>query len=331
MIRRIFLVLLPLVLWIWGLGVKAAPQSDVRVPAPAQSNPAGSPTPSTEKAEPEEPDFAFIAGGPYTQAKNSLQVIFAGQWGRRNSRVAGGTLHHAEYGLLTRAEWGLTDRWELDAMIPVEGERHRLGVTLLDSTSSLADSIVGVRYRLLREPSAPFTLTMGPQIVLPSGSTAQGTGFGAVGYAWDMAAAKDFGGPVFLLASLNYSLFPSVRSPFPEEQRRYNIHTLFWGNALVVRALEKDRGSNHHDLHLYFEYGLSREENLEATNPAGKVADLVSVFSPGIRYGFLTKDKKLFEIGVVFPVGLSSAAAHHGIVVQVQFEQIFGRRAGRPE
>jgi hypothetical protein len=305
---------------------RAAAQSGPQASAPGQSDATIPPAPSPEKEEPEEPDFAFVAGGPFTQLKNSFQVIVAGQWGRRNSRDAAGTLHHAEYGVLTRMEWGLTDRWELDVIIPVEGERHLLGVTLLDSTFALADSVVGARYRLLRESSAPFTLTMGPQIIFPSGNTAQATGFGAVGYAWDMAAAKDFGGPIFLLTSLNYSVFPSVRSPRPDEPDRYNIHNLFWGSGLAVRALEKDHGSAHHDLHLFFEYGLSREENLEATSATTKVADFVSVFSPGIRYGFLTKDKKLFEIGVAFPVGLSHATPHHGIVFQIQFEQLFGRR-----
>ncbi len=34
-------------------------------------------------SEPEEPDYAFITGGPYTQQKNSLQLIAPGSVGWR--------------------------------------------------------------------------------------------------------------------------------------------------------------------------------------------------------------------------------------------------------
>ena len=38
--------------------------------------------------EHEEPDYAFIAGGPYTQKKQSIQFIFPGQW-RDGDRTSG--------------------------------------------------------------------------------------------------------------------------------------------------------------------------------------------------------------------------------------------------
>jgi len=274
--------------------------------------------------EPEEPDFAFIAGGPYTQKKNSIQFIFPTQWGRRTSNLSGGTLQHAEFGTLLRTEWGLADRWELDVICSAEGERDLLGRRKLISTFAVADSVVGVRYRLLQESWAPLTLAMGPQIILPTGGFLSGTGMESVGYAWDIATAKDWGGPVFAYSSLNYTFFPSVRAP--GLTRRFNLQNVFWGSALGLRPLEKDRGPNHHDVHIFLEYGLGREEGLEADGPIRKAAETVSLFAPGIRYGFLTRTKKLFEIGVSFPIGLNRQTPRGGVIVQLQFENVFGYR-----
>ena len=63
-----------------------------------------------EKSEPEEPDFAFIAGGPYTQKAKSTQFISVSQYGWRHTTLGGSTLQHTEFGTLLRNEWGLTDR-----------------------------------------------------------------------------------------------------------------------------------------------------------------------------------------------------------------------------
>jgi len=273
--------------------------------------------------EPEEPDFAFIAGGPYTQRKSSIQVILPNAWRSRRSNVGGSILQHAEYGSLLRTEWGLTDRWELDVIFSAEGERDLLGQRKLTSTFALADSVVGVRYRLLQESSAPFTLAMGPQFIIPTGSVSSGTGNSAAGYAWDLTAAKDWGGPVFLYSSVNYAFFPSVRPELAVGERRFNLQNVFAATALVFRPLERDRGPNHHDIHLFVEYGLGREDYLKLDTPVQKTPTTLSLFAPGIRYGFLTRKMRLFEVGVSFPIGLNSATPR-GVIVQIQFENIFG-------
>jgi hypothetical protein len=298
------------------------------------AEPPGTPTaalletqgPPASDDEPEEPDFAFITGGPYTQKKNSIQFIFPSAWSSRRTNLGGSILQHAEYSGLLRVEWGLTDRWELDAIFSAEGERHRLGQQQLSSTFALADSVVGIRYRLLQESSAPITLAMGPQLIIPTGSFAGGTSNSSVGYAWDLAAAKDWGGPVFVYASANYAYFPSLRPELAGALRGFHRHNAFGAMALVFRPLEIDRGPNHHDLHLFFECGLGREEGLELDAPVQKSATTLSLFAPGIRYGFLTRKMRLFEIGVSFPIGLNQATPRGGVIVQIQFEHIFGFR-----
>lgn len=274
--------------------------------------------------EPEEPDFAFITGGPYTQQKGSPQFIFPGAWGRRTSTAGGTRSRRSEFGTLLRTEYGLTDRWELDVIFSASGERIDQGPQRLASTFALADSIVGVRYRLLQESTAPITLTMGPQFIIPTGSFASGTGNSAAGVAWDVAAAKDWGGPVFVYASANYAFFPSVNPGVASGPQHFPLHNIFGATALVFRPLEKKRGPNHHDIHLFFELGVGREEGLEFGPTVQKAATTVSVFAPGVRYGLMTAKNRLIEIGVSFPLGLNQATPRGGIIVQFQIENLFG-------
>lgn len=291
-----------------------------------EQSPSSNPAPQDD--EPEEPDFAFIAGGPFTQKKNSIQFIQPSRWSRRRSGLNGSTLERTEFGTLLRTEWGFTDRLELDVITLAEGERERVGGTRFTDNFSMADSVVGVRYRFLQEFSSPFTLTMGPQVIIPSGSFPRGTGFDTVGFAWDAAAAKDWGGPVFLLASLNYSVFPSVKALTPGSSKNFTLQNFAWATAVGLRPLEKPRGASHHDIHVFLEFGQSRDENLEPGFFGGtkKVSEFGVVFAPGIRYGFLTRTKKLFEIGVSFPLGLNQNTPRGGLILQIQFESIFGYR-----
>ena len=293
---------------------KPAAQASPSTPSPAN--------PSDD--QPEEPDFAFIAGGPYTQKAKSTQFISVSQYGWRHTTLGGSTLKHSEFGTLMRNEWGLTDRWELDLVVHADGARDRAGPTLLDSDFALSDSVLGIRYRLLREGHAPFTLTMGPQLILPTGSMARGTGFDQTGVAWDLSVAKDWGGPVFLYSSLNYSIFPSVRLLRPAARTASPLHNIFWGTALGIRPLERNHGTSHHDIHAYLEFGLGMEQDLTGDATAvRRVTDIHTLISPGIRYGLLKRNYDLYEIGVAFPVGLDRGTPRYGIILQLQFEHVF--------
>ncbi len=282
---------------------------------------------------PEEPDFAFIAGGPYTQPQGSFQIIMAGQWGTRSVIQNASTLRMTQYGTLFRNEWGLTDRWELDLIAPGAGERDTVNGIRTLSDFAMADSVLGVRYRLLKESAHPFTLATGPQIILPTGSIASGTSVGKTGYAWDLSTAKDWSGPVFMFNSLNYSFFPSVSDPLGNSPRRFTLHNFAYGGTLGIRALERDHGPGaHHDLHCFVEYGVARTETLASGANPTKAAEVNMVMAPGFRYGFMTRyrngvEQHLLEVGVSFPFGLNTQTPSHGLIVQVQIEHIFSRWA----
>jgi hypothetical protein len=239
----------------------------------------------------------------------------------------GTLLRHSQFDTAVRVEWGLTDRWELDLVFAGAGERREAGSTLLGSNFAARDAVFGARYRFLQESSAPFTLTMGPQLILPTGDPPFGRGSNRLGLAWDVAAAKDWGGPVFLFASANYGLIPSVRDAAVLDSRSLNLHNLFGAFAVGLRPLEKRHGSSRHDVHAFLEFGVGREESLErAKARALKAREVTALFAPGIRYGLLTRKGKLFEIGVALPLGLNDATPRRGILFQVQFEQtLLGR------
>ena len=272
-----------------------------------------SPHALAQEDEPEEPDFFFLTGGPYTQKKSSPQIIWANQWLR--SRSDG--VSTRDYVGAGRAEWGLTDRWEIDFEFGALALKEHVAGTTTFAEHGAADLLAGLRYRLLREGSAPFTLTMGPQVIFPVASRARGLGTGEVGYAWEIAAAKDWGGPVFLVASLNLGLTPDVPA-FPDGSGpEFDLSSVEWSTALGWRALERPSGDAHHDIHVLFELGGVRADFIDA-GARRRVTELF--FSPGFRYGYLSRWGSLTEIGVAFPVGLTRNSADWGVILQVQFE-----------
>ncbi len=264
--------------------------------------------------EPEEPDFFFLTGGPYTQKKHSPQIIWANQWFRDSS----GAVRTRDYIGAGRAEMGLTDRWEVDFEFGALALKERTAGVTTFAEHGADDLLFGVRYRLLRETSAPFTLTMGPQVIAPVASRRRGLGTGEVGYAWDIAAAKDWGGPVFVVASLNLGLTPNVPA-FPDGSGpEFDLSSVEWASALGWRALERPAaGGVHHDIHVLFELGGARADDIDAGT---RVRSTEIQFSPGLRYGYLGRAGSLTEVGLAFPLGLSGAAPDWGVILQFQFE-----------
>ncbi|MCH7986675.1 MAG: hypothetical protein IH847_08845 [Acidobacteria bacterium] len=264
--------------------------------------------------EPEEPDYFFLTGGPYTQKKNSPQIIWANQW-YLSSR--GGVRTRAYTGA-GRFELGLTDRWEVDFEFGALHARERLlGVTTF-SQGGTADLLFGVRYRLLDESFAPFTLTMGPQVVAPVASRRRGLGTGKVGYAWDLAAAKEWAGPVFVAASVNLGVTPGVPAFADGTGPEFDLSQVAGAVALGFRPLERATALGaSHDIHILLEVGGSRADEIEAGQ---RVRATEVFFAPGLRYGFLGRGGSLTEIGVSFPLGLTGSSADWGFILQFQYE-----------
>lgn len=258
--------------------------------------------------EKEEPDFFFMTGGPYTQAKHSPQLIWANQW----IWMSGGQ-RVREYTGAGRFEFGLTDRWEADFEFGAIHSREEFGSG--GGQGGITDFLIGARYRLLDESFAPLTLTLGPQIILPSASRDQGFGHGEPGFALDVSGAKDWGGPVFVAASLNVLWTPGVPAPETRSRGEADLTDIETSLALAWRPVERSTEyGRHHDIHTFFEVGWSRIEEPDRS----KTREWT--FSPGVRYGFMSAAGVLTEIGVALPIGLNRDAPDRGWILQAQIE-----------
>lgn len=284
----------------------------------ATALPVAAQPPASTSPAPEEPDFFFLTGGPYTQTRKSFQIIWANQFLRDRDELFP-IITRRDFIGAGRFEWGFTDRLEFDLEFGYLRRRERVAGSAALTRDELDDVMLGVRYRLLREGSAPLTLTTGPQIILPSPSPLSQVD--TASFAWDLALARDFGGPVFTLASVNVRLTPhGAALPLGSgSSGRFGLETrVDWGAAVGLRPLERDTGAgSHHDVHLYLEFGGTRTQEL-AGRPTNE-----SLVAPGLRYGFLTRHKVLAEVGLSFPVGLNRAALNWGVIVQLQFEYPF--------
>ncbi|MBI3485029.1 MAG: hypothetical protein HY012_07750 [Acidobacteria bacterium] len=302
--------------WVWVIAVA---MSSPRVAA--QSPPAAKP-------EPEEPDFAFVSGSAYTQVKKSVQFIHQTGFGTRRVTDLLGSRNDDGFLFFQRVEYGITDRWELDFVLPVAGSRTRRNGAAVASAYGISDGIVGLRYRLLDEGRAPVTVTMGPQILFPSGSVGRGTGFGGAGFAWDVAASKDWGGPVFLYNTFNYHVIPSGEDTTPGSAKKFSLHGATWAAAIGLRPLERPaKDGSKHDLHGFLEVGGNWQQLVQAGVAAGnRAGELAWVFAPGIRYGYITSRKTLVEVGVSAPIGLGPNGPKRGVIIQFQIEKLFGEQ-----
>ncbi|MGI8784302.1 MAG: hypothetical protein ACR2L2_11715 [Acidobacteriota bacterium] len=265
-----------------------------------------------QPTSPEEPDFAFITGGPFTQGKKVPQFISAFNYGRFKGPSK--RFFSDNWSRTLRIEWGFTDKLEGDFIFGnyesvTRSSAGRFGERGWD------DTVAGIRYRLLNEEDHPFTLTLGPQVIAPTSAGSDWT------YAVDIASAKDWGGPVFIFTSLNYRVTPGVER-LTSSSAESTFHGLNWASALGLRLLEQKRANGSlQDIHGFLELGGEVEQEFESPLLSSKKDSRHAVlFAPGIRWGFMTPRKNLFELGISFPLGLNRHAADWGIIAQLQIE-----------
>lgn len=262
-----------------------------------------------EVSDPEEPDFFFLTGGPYTQQKYSPQIIWATQWLHHGS-----VLSMQEFTSRARFEFGVTDRLEADFELGARSTRQELqGVRLVEN--ELEAALIGARYRILTEETSPLTLTAGPQITIPLPNNSIWEN--RPSYGVDLTAAKDWGGPVFAAASLNWHLTPGVRA-YEQSPDRASLDQLSYAVALGFRPLERTtQSATKHDIHLFMEALRSSEETVES----GAISrEALAFLAPGVRYGFSNKSGVLTELGIAIPLGLTRVSPDWGVLVQFQME-----------
>jgi hypothetical protein len=194
--------------------------------------------------------------------------------------------------------------------------------------NGFGDTTLGLRYRFLKEDSYPVTLTFGPQLLLPTGKVSADFGNGGLGLAWDLSMAREWNRLIFTYLNLNYATTFNAVDPTPASLQNFTLHNFFWAIALGFRPVERDgaRG-DHHCVHVYFELagtlGQSVDQGLLIGN---KMTQNTFLIAPGLRYGYLTKNKTLTEIGLAAPVGFGQNSPTWGLMLQTQFEYGFVKK-----
>jgi len=273
--------------------------------------------------EPEEPDFAFLTGGPYTQGEGLIQFILSSAYATDAQTRGGIRSRSRTFESSLRVEWGFTDEIEGDLVGGFGSFSSSDNGSPTAAGHGVTDTLFGLRNRFLNEEWAPLTLTFGPQIIAPTGDRKDGLGLGVPGYALDLTLAKDWGGPFFAYASGNYLWTPHVHDPAPSSLRHFTLDTFTYACALGYRLLEREGEAkdSREDIHCYLEFRGERERQLNP-NPGGTRRSLSGPLGMGLgaRYGILVPEKRLLEVGLMFTWGLNRAADDRALLLQLQWE-----------
>lgn len=271
----------------------------------------------------EEPDFAFFAGSPYTEGPGMVQFIWFGGFSGDAGTVQGRHERNDTTSSSLRVETGLTGRLELDVVATYLRFSTSEDGVVAESGQGFGDTLLGIRYRLLDEEWAPVTLTLGPQVNLPTGDTADGIGMGKTGYAVDMTVAKDWGEKFFTYLSANYLWTPNVDDPMAGSHGTRDLGTFTYAVALGYRLWEHDgegKGTRE-DVHLYLEFQGNWDQGLETgSGTTRKTVQRPLLLGTGLRYGIKMPNDRLFEVGLMFAAGLNEAGADRAILLQIQWE-----------
>lgn len=275
---------------------------------------------------PEEPDYAFFAGSPYTEPTRFLQVILTNYF--QNFRA--GEYPQRQLSNLLRFEYGLTDRLEADLVLSYNSLWSELPGTSVQPVqqNGFGNTLLGLRYRFLNEESSPLTLTFGPQLLLPTGVVNAVFGNGGLGLAWDLTMAREWSPLLFTYLNLNYATTFNALDPTPGSLQDYTLQNLFWAVALGFRPLEVDGAKGgHHCLHAFLEAAGVLQESVDPGAVVGiRSTQKTFVLSPGLRYGYLTKNKTLAEVGLAAPVGFGQDSPTWGLMLQTQLEYGFVKK-----
>jgi hypothetical protein len=274
-------------------------------------------------SEPEEPDFAFFSGSPYTEGAGMVQFIWFGGIADDARTVQGRHRRSSATSSSLRVETGLTDRLEFDVVATYLRFSTSEDRIVTESGQGIGDTLLGIRYRLLDEAWAPVTLTLGPQVNLATGDTADGIGMSKAGYALDLTLGKDWDEHFFTYLSANYLWTPNVGDPMVGSQRTHDLGTFTYAAALGYRLWEHagEAKGTKEDLHLYLEFQGNWDQGLEAQAGATrKTAERPLLLGFGLRYGITMPNNRLFEVGVMFAAGLNEVAPDRVILLQIQWE-----------
>lgn len=209
-----------------------------------------------------------------------------------------------------------TEEW------PVPGhERHQLSATFNvvspgDTGSGVGDILFNYRYQLIGDGEARVAVAPRLSFIAPSGSAAQGRGYGGAGLQVDLPASVVVNRRFVTHWNAGATVIPSASKGAGDSARAlgYNL-----GQSVVWLA--------HPRFNVLFETSFTSSQ---AVTGAGQTQTERSLLlNPGIRWAYNLKSGLQIVPGIAVPVGAGPSAGEKGLLLYLSFEHPLRAIGGR--
>lgn len=277
-----------------GLLVPSSPAQEKEIPAPPRD------TPSIQ-------DNSFLIEEAYNQEDGVIQHI------------------NAFLRLNSSHDWVYTetDEW------PVRSLKHQLSMTLMATHSGdfpgsgvgWGDTVLNYRYQLLGNGGAKFAMAPRLSLLLPTGASEVGRGYGGFGLQTNLPLSIQHSRHLATHWNAGATWVPHARNQFGESASTARTNL---GQSIVWLAKPR--------LNFLVETFWNASQ---AVVTAGKTRWSQDLYlSPGVRWAYNFRSGLQIVPGIAAPIGIGPSAGEKGMFFYLSFEHPFGwahsrrRRAG---
>jgi hypothetical protein len=211
---------------------------------------------------------------------------------------------------------------------PVNGIKHQLSYTvagahlgdLPGSGAGIGDLAINYRYQLVGSGETRLAVAPRFTVLLPTGNSVYGRGFGATGLQTDTAASIVLSKKFVTHVNAGATWVPHARNELGDRAGLvgYNL-----GHSLVWLA-----GSR---FNVLVETAFNNFQTVVAPGKSERVQDLL--ISPGVRWAYNFKSGLQIVPGIAVPLGAGPTAGEKGLILYLSFEHpmrfLYWQRKGK--
>lgn len=205
--------------------------------------------------------------------------------------------------------YSFTQEW------PVNGIKHQLSYTVAGahagdfsgSGSGIGDLAINYRYQLVGNGETRLAIAPRLSVLLPTGNSAYGRGFGGAGLQTNTAASIVLSKKFVTHVNAGATWVPHAKNEFGDRagMAGYNL-----GHSLVWLATPR--------FNVLVETAYNDFQNVVAPGKTERAQDLL--VSPGVRWAYNFKSGLQIVPGVAVPFGAGPTAGEKGLVLYLSFE-----------
>jgi hypothetical protein len=206
--------------------------------------------------------------------------------------------------------YSFTNEW------PVTGIKHQFSYTITGTHSGdfggsgagVGDTALNYRYQLVGTGDTRLAVSPRFSILLPTGDSHNGRGFGGTGYQTDIPASIMLHPKLAMHLNAGATWVPHGKNELGERAglTGYNL-----GQSFVWSVKPR--------FNLMFETFYSDMEGVAAPGKTVRQKDLL--LSPGFRWSYNFKNGLQIVPGLAFPIGAGPTAGEKGVILYLSFEQ----------